>query len=197
MSRRLEFFFDFRSPYSYLAYSQLGDLGAEVVVRPMDVLKVMEVVNNTPTTLTCAVKGRYARKDLGRWAQRYGVPVNPSPESRANDAGLCARAVLAAGSPAQAAAVTEALFRAFWGEARTLKTAAEVLSAIEAAGLDAAPIAARLDDPDVVATLEANTKEAAERGVFGAPTIFVGDEMFFGNDRLEFVRECLAAKEMA
>ena len=72
-----------------------------------------------------------------------------------------------------------------------------MLSAIEAAGIDAAPIAARLDDPDVVAALEANTTEAAERGVFGAPTTFVGDEVFFGNEPLEVVRECLSAKEMA
>ena len=68
---------------------------------------------------------------------------------------------------------------------------------IAAAGIDAAPIAARIDTPDVIAQLDANTDEAAERGVFGSPTIFVGDTMFFGNDRLDFVREELARLEKA
>jgi 2-hydroxychromene-2-carboxylate isomerase len=196
MSRRLEFFFDFRSPYSYLAYSQLPGLGAEVILRPMMVLKVMEQVGNVPTTLTCAAKGRYARADLGRWAKRYGAPLNPS-NMRENDGEACSRAVLAAGSPKDAAAITAALFRACWGEAQPLTDVSEILSVISAAGVDAEPIAARIDDPAIVAALEANTKEAAERGVFGSPTIIVGDDMFFGNDRLDFVRERLALQEAA
>lgn len=190
MSKRLEFFFDFRSPYSYLAFSQLGELGAEVAFRPMDVVKVMAQVNNVPTTITCAAKGRYAGADLKRWAKRYGVPMNPTPATRANDGGLCARAVLAA-EPDTAEAVTAAIFKAFWAEPRPLVTASDLQGLLEAEGLDAAAIGARIDHPEVIAALESNTNEAATRGVFGAPTIFVGDEMFFGNDRLDFVRQSL------
>ena len=68
---------------------------------------------------------------------------------------------------------------------------------IAAAGVDPAPVAARIDAPDVVAQLGANTDEAAERGVFGSPTIVVGEAMFFGNDRLDFLREELARLEEA
>lgn len=68
---------------------------------------------------------------------------------------------------------------------------------IDAAGVDSALIAERMDTPHVIAQLDANTNEAIERGVFGAPTIFVGDAMFFGNDRLDFVREHLAKLEQA
>ena len=77
-------------------------------------------------------------------------------------------------------------------EGKTLGTTADILAAIAAAGIDSAPIATRIDAPDVVARLDANTDEAVERGVFGSPTIFVGDTMFFGNDRIDFVREELA-----
>jgi 2-hydroxychromene-2-carboxylate isomerase len=188
---RLEFFFDFGSPYSYLAHSQLETLGVEVAVRPMAVLKVMEAVGNQPTTLLSAAKGRYARTDLGRWAALYKVPLNPG-NMHSNDGQACARAVLAAGRLGKAREATAALFRAYWGEGVSLPDAAAILAVLEHAGLDARAIGALIDSPEIAAGLEANTKEAAERGVFGAPTIFVGEEMYFGNDRLDFVRGRLA-----
>jgi 2-hydroxychromene-2-carboxylate isomerase len=78
-----------------------------------------------------------------------------------------------------------------------LANAADVVAAIADAGIDTEPIAARIDRSEMAAQLDANTDEAAERGVFGSPTVFVGEAMFFGNDRLEFVREELARLEEA
>lgn len=196
MTQQIELFYDFRSPYSYMAYTQLLGMDVDIALRPMQILKVMEKVGNVPTTITCAAKGRYARVDLARWAQRYGVPLNPS-DMRANDGDACSCAVLAAKSPADAATITLALYRAIWSEGKTLATADDIIAVIEAAEIDPAPIAARIDAANVVAQLDANTAEAAERGVFGSPTIFVGDAMFFGNDRLDFVREELARLEEA
>ncbi|MGY1457575.1 MULTISPECIES: DsbA family protein [unclassified Luteimonas] len=200
MTQPLELFYDFRSPYSYLAFTQLREMGVDLVLRPMMVLKVMEAVGNVPTTLTCAAKRRYARDDLARWAQRYGFALNPS-DMRANDGDACSRAVLAAGSPADAATITLALYRACWSEGKALATKDDILAVIAAAAtginVDADAIAARIDAPETIAQLEANTREAIERGVFGSPTMFVGDAMFFGNDRLDFVREHLAHLEQA
>lgn len=196
MAQRIEYFYDFRSPYSYMAYTQLLGMDVDIALRPMQILKVMERVGNVPTTITCAAKGRYARVDLARWAQRYGVPLNPS-DLRANDGDACSRAVLAATSPTDAATITLALYRAIWSEGKTLATADDIVAVITAAGIDPAPIIARIDAAEMIARLDANTAEAAERGVFGSPTIFVGDAMFFGNDRLEFVREELARLEEA
>lgn len=196
MTQSIELFYDFRSPYSYLAFTQLRGMDVDLALRPMTVLKVMEAVGNVPTTLTCAAKGRYARTDLARWAQRYGLALNPS-DMRANDGEACSRAVLAAGSPADAATITLALYRACWSEGKALATKDDILAVINAAGIDADAIAARIDAPETVAQLEANTREAIERDVFGSPTIFVGDAMFFGNDRLDFVREHLARQEQA
>lgn len=196
MSQGVELFYDFRSPYSFLALTQLSAMNVEIRLRPMQILKVMEKVGNVPTTITCAAKGRYARTDLARWAQRYGVPLNPS-DMRKNDGDACSRAVLAASASTDALKMTLALYRAIWSEAKTLSSAADVLDALRAAAFDVDAIAARIDAPEIVAQLEANTNEAVERGVFGSPTIFVGDAMFFGNDRLDFVREELTRLEQA
>lgn len=194
MTQKIQLFYDFRSPYSYMAYTQLLGMDVDIALRPMQILKVMERVGNVPTTITCAAKGRYARVDLTRWAQRYGLPLKPS-DMRVNDGDACSRAVLAAGSPADAAAITLGLYQAIWSEGKTLAAADDIVAVIAAAGIDPAPIAARIDAPEIAAQLDANTDEAVERGVFGSPTIFVGDAMFFGNDRLDFVREELALLE--
>lgn len=188
MTQPVEFFYDFRSPYSYLAFTQLRDMDVSITLKPMQILKVMDRVGNVPTTITCAAKGRYARADLGRWAKRYGVMLNPS-DMKANDGDALSRAILATGSSAEAAEVTLALYRAIWSNGETLANTAAILAALAAVGIDTAAIAAAIDSPEIQAHLEANTDEAVERGVFGSPTIFVGEAMFFGNDRIEFVRE--------
>ena len=194
MTQHIELFYDFRSPYSYMAYTQLREMDVSIALRPMKILKVMELVGNVPTTITCAAKGRYARVDLARWAQRYGVPLNPS-DMRANDGDACSRAVLAAKSPTDAAAITLALYQAIWSEGKTLATLDDIVAVIAAAGIDADPISNQIDAPEIAAQLDTNTAEAAERGVFGSPSIFVGEAMFFGNDRLDFVREEIAHLE--
>jgi 2-hydroxychromene-2-carboxylate isomerase len=191
MTERLEFFFDFASPYSYLAHSQLDGLGREVALRPMQVLKVMEAVGNQPTTILSAAKGRYARVDLARWAGRYGLPLNPA-NMRRNDSAACARAVLAAGRQGRARQAASALFHAFWGAATPLTTAWEILAVLDGAGHDIRALEPLIDSPEIAAELDANTEDAIRRGVFGAPTLFVGDDMYFGNDRLDFVRARLA-----
>jgi 2-hydroxychromene-2-carboxylate isomerase len=196
MTHAVELFYDFRSPYSYLALTQLRQMDVSIALKPMQILKVMEQVGNVPTTITCAAKGRYARVDLGRWAQRYGVALNPS-DMKANDGDAMSRAVLTADGADEAVRVTEILYRAIWSEGRTLANSQAVLAELAAQGIETATIANRIDSPDMIARLEANTTEAVERGVFGSPTIFVGDAMFFGNDRIEFVREELARMEDA
>lgn len=196
MTRSVELFYDFRSPYSYLAFTQLVQMDVAIDLKPMQILAVMERVGNVPTTITCAAKGRYARTDLGRWAQRYGIMFNPS-DMKANNGDAMACAVLAAATPEEAIKVTMALYKAIWSDGVALADAGAIMAELERQGIDIATIAARIDDPATMARLAAYTDEAVERGVFGSPTIFVGDAMFFGNDRIEFVREELARLEMA
>ena len=85
----------------------------------------------------------------------------------------------------------DAMFRAMWEKPRNLGDAAVLAATLQEAAFDAAEFTALVGDPEVKAKLIANTEEAVARGVFGAPTMFVGEEMFFGQDRLDFVRDAL------
>jgi 2-hydroxychromene-2-carboxylate isomerase len=186
----IDFFFDFVSPYSYLAHSQLGTLDAPVRLAPFAVLELMKLVNNTPTTVTCPVKRAYAGKDLARWSAHYGVPV-VATNMKQLDGGLLLRVATAANPGAERAAVVDAIFKGVWGAQGD--PSPEGLAALLAArGLPAADLIAAAGQPAAAEALAAETKVAAELGVFGAPTIRVAGELYFGNDRLDFVREALA-----
>jgi len=187
------FYFDFLSPYSYLAHSQLGTLGAPVRLAPIQVLELMKLVNNTPTTITCAAKGAYARKDLARWADRYGVALRPS-DIRKLDGALLLRIATAAERLDLRPPVVEAIFKAVWGGAGDA-TAGAIGAYLTSAGLPGDELLATAQADAAGDALKAATDEAAAIGVFGAPTFQVGDELYFGNDRLDFVREAIAAQK--
>lgn len=186
------FHFDYRSPYSYLAMTQTGDI--DLTLHPFDVIDVMKRVGNTPTTITCKAKGAYASVDLGRWARRYGVPMSPNPQMREFDGRRLLRASLAIPDGPERRKAMTALFRAMWAEPALLGTPADIAAVLAAAGVaDATALAGLMDDAALEAQLDAANAAAAERGVFGSPTFFVGNEMFFGNDRLDFLRDALGA----
>jgi 2-hydroxychromene-2-carboxylate isomerase len=196
MTHAVELYFDFRSPYGYLAFVQLQGLGVELRLKPIRVLALMERVGNTPTTMTCKAKGRHARTDLGRWSRRVGVRLNPTGMGQV-DGETCARAVLAASDDGQAVEIAAALYRAIWTDGRSLPGMSDVVQAIAEAGIATDGVAARIDLPEIAARLDALTDEAADRGVFGSPTMFLGDEMFFGNDRIDFLRDELGRLKKA
>lgn len=185
----LDFYFDYRSPYSYLAHTQAAKLGVPVTYHPFDILKLMQEVGNVPTSIICKPKSRYLGADLGRWVALYGVPFQRHPRIAQIDARRLLRATLAAGESGRTPQAVAALFTAYWGVPAPLETAEEVGAVLAAAGAPVSP--ERLDDPALDAALDEATAAAAERGVFGAPAMFVGEEMFFGNDRLDFVRASL------
>jgi 2-hydroxychromene-2-carboxylate isomerase len=187
----VDFYFDFRSPYSYLANSQLRAMGVEPRYRPMDVLAVMQQVGNTPTTAVCAAKGRYARADLQRWASRYNIPFERPKDPKAIDARRLLRAVLKAAGSDQGREVVDAIFAARWARGEPLGTLEDLEQVLTTAGLDAHRIITDVDDGDLDRRLAEATRAAGDLGVFGAPTFIVGGEMSFGNDRLDFLREYL------
>jgi 2-hydroxychromene-2-carboxylate isomerase len=184
------FHFDYRSPYSYMAMTQIEELN--LTLHPFDVIDVMKRVGNTPTTITCNVKGEYAGKDLARWAHRYAVPLSRNPQMREINGQRLLRATLAIPDGPERRKAAEALFKAMWGEPAPLGSPSEIAALLASAGVaGAAALADQMDSAELEAKLEAANAAAAERGVFGSPSFFVGDEMFFGNDRLEFLREAL------
>lgn len=185
------FHFDYRSPYSYLALTQVRDL--DLTLHPFDVIDVMKRVGNTPTTITCKVKGEYAAADLGRWAARYGVPLSRNPMMREIDGRRLLRATLAIPDGPERRKAAEALFKAMWGEPAPLGSPAEIADYLASAGVaGSAGLAGQMDREELEASLDKANAAAAEKGVFGSPSFFVGSTLFFGNDRLDFLREALA-----
>lgn len=193
---RVEYFFDYVSPFAYLADTQLPGLaqrtGAEIVHRPFFLGGVMQATKNSPP-ITVPNKGRYMFVEIQRWAKRYGVPANPNPHFPVNTLTAMRVAVAALGDP-RFGDLHRALFRAVWVDGQNLADEAVLEATVAAAGLDAAALLARAKEQAAKDALRRNTEEAVERGAFGAPTFFVGDEMFWGNDRLDFVEAALGGQ---
>lgn len=187
----LDFYFDYRSPYAYLAQTQARKLGVDIAWRPFEILQLMDKVGNVPTSITCRPKGQYLGLDLRRWVAKYEVPFQRHPQSGGIDARRLLRATLAASEENQMDEAVSAIFGAYWGTGAPLATLADVVAVLNSAGVNGPNLLARIDDPELDSALDAATDEAAARGVFGAPTMYVGQEMFFGNDRLDFVRSSL------
>jgi 2-hydroxychromene-2-carboxylate isomerase len=190
---RVEYFFDYVSPFSYLADTQLPALaertGAEIVYRPFFLGGVMQASKNSPP-VSVPNKGKYMFADITRWSSRYGVALNPNPYFPVNTLHAMRAAVAALRDP-RFGDFHRAMFRGVWVEGKNLADEGVLRAAIDAAGLDSATILARAKEQDAKDTLRRNSDEAVERGAFGAPTFFVGEEMFWGNDRLDFLEEAL------
>lgn len=192
--KRVDFYFDLSSPYSYMAATQMRALGeragAEVVWKPMVLYAVFKATGNTMPARVEA-KARWMLRDLSHWAAQYGVPFRMTSQFPANTI-KAMRLVLV--DEARAAEVALAGFHALWVDDIDIN-APETLKQIAAAGgLDPDKALAAIEDPALKDKLRANTDEAIARGAFGAPAIFVGDELFWGNDRLHFVEAALRGK---
>ncbi len=193
MTRQAEFFFDFVSTASYLAWTQLPalirDTEAEILYRPMVLGAVMKAQGNTPPPSVPA-KGRYMRQDFARCAEHYGVPFRYPSRHPVNTMTALRGAVAFLDRP-EFPEYVRAMFEGFWVHDQDLEDP-EVLTRLAGeAGISADEFQEAVNRQDVKDRLRANTDEAVDRGVFGAPTFFVGDEMFFGQDRMHFVREAL------
>jgi 2-hydroxychromene-2-carboxylate isomerase len=193
MAKQVEFFFDYGSPFSYLADTQLPALaertGATIVYRPMLLGAVFKETGNA-SPISVPAKARYMSGELERWARRYRVPLQSNPNFPLNTLRLM-RGAVAALQDGTFPRYHSAVFAAFWSRGLNLGDESVVREVLQEAGLDASRALARIDEPEIKAQLKANTDEAVRRGVFGAPSFFVGEELFWGNDRLPFVEEAL------
>jgi len=196
MNKTVEFFFDVGSPASYLAWTQLPGIcernGAALVSRPMLLGGVFQATGNA-SPVAVPAKGRYTFIDLARYAKRYGVTLRMNPHFPINTLTLMrAAAGVQAHAPQRFQDFLRVVFTAIWIDVVNLNDPALAAQVLTEAGFDAAQVFAWSAEAEVKAALRANTEEAVARGVFGAPTMFVGNEMFFGQDRIEFVAEALA-----
>jgi 2-hydroxychromene-2-carboxylate isomerase len=195
---KLEFFFDCSSPWTYLAFERAQPLaaetGAELVWRPILVGGVFNAVNDSvyeQRANPVPAKARYYAKDLADWARHVGVRIGrpqPFPVNSVKAMRGCFVALEHGRLPEYARAV----FRAYWGDGRDVSQDAELAAIAEQVGLPRGEFFAKIAEPEYKERLRRNTEELIERGGFGSPTLFVdGVDMYFGNDRLELVREAL------
>ncbi|MBB3889904.1 2-hydroxychromene-2-carboxylate isomerase [Phenylobacterium haematophilum] len=200
MTKTVEFIFDFGSPNAYLAYGVLKDIaartGAEVVLTPCLLGGLFKITGNqAPMTAFGGIQGKLAyealetkrfvaKHKLDRYQFNPHFPVNTL---------LIMRGLVAARRLGVEQAYLDAVMAGMWERGLKMDDPQVVAAALTEAGLDAEAILAATQEPEVKAELLANTERAAARGAFGIPTFFVGDEMFFGKERLGQVEEELAA----
>lgn len=197
MDKSVDFYFDVSSPAAYLAWTQLPALcfetGATLNYQPMLLGGVFQATGNR-APISVPLKGSYLFDDLGRFARRYGVPFSLNPYFPVNTVTLMR---IAAGLEMRAdtrlEAYIRAVFEAIWVDGKNMVDPATVAEVLQVAGLDAAELMALAADPHVKDRLRLQTEAAVARGVFGAPTMFVDGILYWGQDRLDFVREALSA----
>ncbi len=193
--KTFEFWFDFGSPAAYLAFTQIprieAETGAKAIYCPMLLGGVFQATgNHSPATIPA--KGKYIFDDFKRFAKRYDVPFNNNPHFPINTLLLMRGAAgMQQQHPEQFSAYCNAVFQAIWVDALNMNDPATVGAALHKAGFDPQQLMVLANDQATKDALKTTTTEAVSRGAFGAPTFFVDGQMFWGQDRLDFVKEAL------
>lgn len=194
MTRVLEFWFDFSCPFAYLASTRVEALAArvraEVVGRPLLLGGVFKTVG-APQKLFQSLgpaKAKHNQNDMRRHASVYGVPLR-TPEGHPIRTVEALRSLLAVGEPFMPLA--HRFFRAYWVDGIDLGTEDGVARVLREAGHDPIAVRARAESQEIKEDLRRRTDEGIARGIFGVPAFFVEGELFWGQDRLDFVEEAL------
>ena len=193
--KTIEFLFDVGSPTTYLAHRRIPDLiartGAEVLYVPVLLGGIFKATGNA-SPVAVPAKGVYMGADMARFAKKFGVPLNMNPYFPINTITMMRMAAGLVGEDPFPMLV-DTLFDAMWKGRKNMGDPEILASVLSGAGFDPAALLAVAESAEAKDRLKTNTETAVARGAFGAPTFFVGDEMFFGQDRLDFVEEAALA----
>ena len=198
MSTVIDYYFSPQSPWTYLGHQRFADIaraaGAQIEVLPVDLGKVFPVSGGLPLAKRAPQRQAYRLVELPRFSQHLGMPLNLHPKFFPVASDAASRVIIAVdlhdGADA-AMAFSAAVMRAVWAEDRNIADEQELASMLKALGLPAR----RADDAHSAAVEEryaANSQRAIEAGVFGAPSYVIEGELFWGQDRLDFVQRRLA-----
>lgn len=198
MSREIEFFFDVGSSYSYLAATQMQGLatrtGVPVRWRPFLLGGVFKATGND-LPIRLPAKAKWMLGDMMLWAKHYGIPFKvPKPFPTVTLRPQRALAAAERIAPGCVPAFALALFTSYWAEQQDVTTDATIGPAATSAGLNASAILNAIDASETKDQLRATTDEAVKRGAFGAPAMFVGDALFWGNDRIPLLEAYLGGR---
>jgi 2-hydroxychromene-2-carboxylate isomerase len=196
MPEPIDFYFDFSSPYGYVAANLIEPLAARhgraVRWRPTLLGPAMKVSGNTPLDQQ-PMKGEYMRRDVPRLCRRHGLPFAwPAPFPIATVAPVRATYWLWDRDHDAAALYAKAVYRAYFADGRAIGSAEVACAVAEEQGLDAPALADALQTPEVKDRAKAAVEASVKRGVFGSPFIFVDEEPFWGADRLDLVDQWLS-----
>ncbi len=198
MNRAIEFYFEFASPYGYLASTQIDDIaaryGRQVVWRPIMLGAALKLTGARPLTHT-PLKKDYFLRDIQRFARYLDVPLTLPPVMPMNSL-AASRAywwLYDERGDCPARKFARRLFRAHWGEGRDMSKPEQVAEVAAELGIDGEALLQAVSDPRIKERLKAETERSIARGVFGSPFIFIDDEPFWGADRLDQVERWLAS----
>jgi len=198
MPPAIDYYFATISPYAYLGFDRFVAIAAKyhatVAVKPINLGEVFPVSGGLPLSKRAPQRQAYRLIELERWSKFLGKPMNIQPKFFPANGDLAAYWILAAGELGNAHALTlaGAVGRAIWEQERNIADPATMEVIAGEAGLSAAALAARAQAPEIAEKYAALTREAIGRGVFGAPTYVVADELFWGQDRLDFLDRKMA-----
>ena len=180
-------YFNFRSPYCYLAskkmFTLVDDHGGRFIWRPLG-----GWAGRSPPE-RAKYKIPIVRQDIARWCRRMGIPYKPPPIT--TDPTIAAAGSLFAEQQGRLREYIVAVMAREWADGCDIGDPEVLLAVGESVGLDREALAQTIRDEEVLATLERNHEEASERGAFGVPTFIIGDHIFWGQDRIDFVAEYL------
>jgi 2-hydroxychromene-2-carboxylate isomerase len=192
--RTLDYYFAPASPWTYLGHQRFEEMarrhGAKIAYKPCDFGRVFSVSGGLPLAQRPKQRQSYRLAELKRWRDFLGVPLNIQPKHFPVSSDLPSRAVVASPEEARGKAGF-AIMRGCWAEERNIADRATLVELLSREGLDGATIVAAAESDAGKRGLDANTDEAIERQVFGAPTYVVDGELFWGQDRLDFVERAL------
>jgi len=197
MSKVVTVYYALQSPWTYLGWARLREIvdraGAAARYRPVQSGPLFQASGTLPLAQRPAQRQAYRLMELRRWRDHLGVPLNLHPKHFPVDEALAARMVIAhRARGGDVAALSQAMLAAVWAEERDLADPDVLLAIAREQGLDGPPLLVAAEDEAVHHEYQADTQAAIEQGVFGMPTFVIGDELFWGQDRLEFVARALA-----
>jgi 2-hydroxychromene-2-carboxylate isomerase len=197
MAKHVDYYFFLSSPWTYLGHGRFEALvekfELDVTYRPMDAGKVFPQSGGLPLGKRAPQRQAYRMMELNRWRDRLGIALNPEPRYFPVSTDLASRMVLSAiGMGLAPGKLIGAVLGAVWTEERDVSDEATLREIAAGLGYDGEALLAAAAQPEAEAAYEASTQEAIDRNVFGAPTWIIGDDLLWGQDRLEFVERAIA-----